>query len=165
MPQVTKLVGLYVPKIQCETVLDIGIGDGETIGSIAPMFGVKKIYGVEPSGRSLGRIKIEAEVDNVIYEKSKYFQESFDLITLFDSLACWNIELLSNKLVLIWTPECYYPYNETDVEGAHAYFQSGWHASELLDRGYSVFKAINIHQGPPIAANGILAWKLKNNWR
>jgi hypothetical protein len=158
MPQVTKLVDKLIPKIECEDLLDVGIGDGETIKTILPFFKIKKLYGCDPSCKPENTIIAE----QAKYEDSNYFNQSFDLITFFDSLACYykkdGEEILDHaieqakKMVIVWTPDGYYPYPP---------FQSCWHAEDFLNRGFSVYKAKDIHQGPPTIGSGLLTWLIK----
>ena len=165
MARVTQLIKQLIPTTECSSLLDIGIGDGGTIKEIAPLFSVKEIYGVEnlidPTQHKLEDPNIK--VDFKPYETSEYYDTEFDAITLFDSLPCYNkdkgIEILTKveekakKLIIVWLPDGFYPYPP---------FHSCWHAEDFLSRGYCVYKAINFHQGPPMVASGLLAWKILN---
>lgn len=159
MPQVTNLVEKLVPHIKAETLLDVGIGDGETILSMLGFFGQPFVYGcdpVEPAPKCLTNYEWEGKP----YHESKFYDKPVDIITFFDSLACYtksmgakildNAVEKSKKMTLVWTPDGYYPYPP---------FQSCWHAEDFLERGFSVYRAKNIHQGPPEVASGLLAWR------
>jgi len=158
MPQVTGLVDKYVPKIKCETALDVGIGDGETIKTMLPFFEKPELFGCDPIEIPKG---VHICIEKKPYHESKYYEQEFDLITFFDSLACYQKDegerhlehamSKARKLILVWTPNCYYPYEP---------FRSGWHAEDFLKRGFCVYQAVGIHQGPPMVADGLLAWKL-----
>jgi hypothetical protein len=158
MPQVTSIINRLIPTIECDTCLDVGIGDGETIGTIIPHFRVKDLYGCDPSCKPENTVLVE----QVKYDDSSYFEQSFDLITFFDSLACYykidGEKILDHaiekatKMVIVWTPDGYYPYEP---------FKSCWHAGDFLKRGFSVYIAKDIHQGPPTIASGLLAYLIK----
>ena len=157
MPQVTGLVSRLVPKLEVKTLLDIGIGDGETIASMLPHFGNPFVYGCDPD--RIAELQ-NSQVEKAKYEESRFFGEMYDVITSFDSLACYtkpdglaileHMEAQAKQLVVIWTPDGYYPYPP---------FKSCWHADDFLNRGFCVYRAKDIHQGPPIVASGLLAWK------
>lgn len=157
MPQVTDIVRRLIPPIKCESCLDIGIGDGETIRSIVSHFMVMDLFGTDPS------TTIEApNVEVKKYDESRFYTEKFDLITLFDSLPCYykidgekildHIIENANKLVIAWLPDGYYPYEP---------FKSCWHAEDFLKRGFCVYRATNIHQGPPTIGSGLLCYLIK----
>lgn len=157
MPQVTNIINRLIPTIECDTCLDVGIGDGETIRTIIPHFRVNHLYGCDPE---LPKEDICCEKKK--YEDSSYFEQSFDIITFFDSLACYykidgekildhSIEK-AKRMVIVWTPDGYYPYEP---------FKSCWHAEDFLKRGFSVYRAREIHQGPPTIASGLLAYLIK----
>jgi len=158
MPQITKIIDRVIPKIECQNCFDVGIGDGETIGTIIPFFGVKDLYGCDPSCKPTNTVLAE----QVKYEDSSYYEQSFDLISFFDSLPCYykidGEKILdhaiskTNKLLIVWLPDGYYPYEP---------FKSCWHAEDFLKRGFCVYRAIDIHQGPPTIASGLLAYLIK----
>lgn len=160
MPQVTGLVGRFVPKVQAKTLLDIGVGDGETITSMLEFWGTPMVSCCDPE--VVPRGDFQHHYERGMYHESPFYDQSFDIITSFDSLACYtkpdgekildHMVEKATKLVVIWTPDDYYPYPP---------FQSSWHPEDFLNRGFCLYKAVNIHQGPPIVASGLLAWKEK----
>jgi len=159
MPQVTNLISKLVPGIKAEFLLDIGIGDGETITTILPHFGNPVLYGCDPV--DLPSLGVNYWIEKAPYHESTFYEKDFDVITLLDSLPCYHKDKgeqildhaveKSRKLTLVWCPDGYYPYPP---------FQSCWHPEDFLKRGFSLYRATNIHQGPPMVASGLLAWRI-----
>ena len=98
-------------------------------------------------------------------QNGKLWNETFDVVTLMDVIQYYpkpdatvlldHLDEIVRHLIVIWTPDGLYP---------HPGHVSGWVADEFLDRGYSVYRAIGFHQGPPQVGNGLLAWK-NPEWR
>ena len=146
--------------METKTLMDVGTGDGETIATMLPFFGNPFVYWCDPD---LVPSKIPTNFDGDIaaYHESKFYDKEVDITTFFDSLACYNKEegmkyllhaIEKSKMVICWGPDDYYPY---------AQFKSAWHAEDFLNLGFSVYKAVNIHEGPPIKASGLLCWRIK----
>lgn len=162
VPQVTKLVYALTPKVQAKELLDIGIGDGDTIASMVPLWDNPFVFGCDPEVQPERIGDVSCEWQKSTYDESRFFENEYDVITFFDSLACYmkprGEEILEHamgkakKLLVVWTPCGYYPYPP---------FKSCWHPEDFLKRGFCVYQAKDIHQGPPVVADGLLAWKVR----
>lgn len=161
MPQVTNLINKLVPKLEAKTLLDIGIGDGETIRTLLHHFGNPTVYGCDPVEIPKNWEPQGHWFSLTRYDNSPFYEETYDVITLLDSLPVYNKDVgerildhvveKSRRITIIWCPSGYYPYPP---------FNSCWHVEDFLKRGFCVYLAKNIHQGPPMVADGILAWKI-----
>jgi hypothetical protein len=159
MPQVTNLVSKLLPRIEAETLLDIGCGDGETILSMMHLWKQPFLFACDPEESP--KTMTNYEFEKKPYHESSFYNRAVDISTCFDSLACYyksdgedilqHIVENTKKMVVIWTPDGYYPYPP---------FKSCWHAEDFLSRGFCVYRAKDIHQGPPTVASGLLAWKV-----
>lgn len=92
-------------------------------------------------------------------QESSVWNNNFDLITVMDSIQYYNKPdgekvldnvLRTGKIVIIFTPDGYYP-----DQGA----RSCWHKEEFEKKGMKVIIADGFHQGPPYPNSPILAIK------
>jgi len=92
-------------------------------------------------------------------ENSKLWNERFDLITCMDTIQYYykphgekilqNLIDKTNKLLIIWTTNGYYPDNE---------HKSAWHEEDFQKVGMKTYIIKNFHAGPPIVGDGLITW-------
>jgi len=92
-------------------------------------------------------------------ESSKVWNDSFDFITIMDTIQYYykpdgdivldNLIKKTNKLLIVWTTDGYYPDNG---------FSSCWHEEDFKKRGMQTMIAKGFHLGPPYVGDGLLSW-------
>lgn len=138
----------------CETLLDIGCGDGSHLESLAPY--LRRSTGVdifEPAIRKARERNIYTETILLdVREISKRFKvNSFDCVVAFDLIEHMEkteglvlieeMEKIAKKKVIIFTPNGFL-YQRSLYGNIHQIHRSGWSVSEMKNRGY---KVIGVH--------------------
>lgn len=138
----------------CETLLDVGCGDGSHLKNLAPY--LKRSTGVdifEPAIRKARERNIYTDTILLdIREISKLFKEnSFDCVVAFDIIEhlekseglalIEGMEKIATKKVIIFTPNGFLP--QCSLYGnIYQIHRSGWTVSDMKSRGY---KVIGVH--------------------
>jgi len=138
----------------CQTLLDIGCGDGNHVSGLAPY--LQRLIGIDISPQSLTlanqrgvyteTILIDARnIDRVFPKNSFHCVVAFDLIEHIEKSQGWNIleamERIALRKVIVFTPNGF--LNQGPMDGnEHQIHRSGWSVSDMHSRGYHV---IGVH--------------------
>ncbi|MDO9558567.1 MAG: class I SAM-dependent methyltransferase [Syntrophales bacterium] len=153
----------------CETLLDIGCGDGAHIMGCAPH--LKKSIGIDIFPPAIARARERGLYSQTILMNadkiSGCFEEhSFDCVLAFDLLEHLKksdglsllsaMEKIASKKVIVFTPNGFLP--QSTINGnVHQIHRSGWTTSEMQTRGYRV---CGVH-----GIKGILGEESLPRWR
>lgn len=134
----------------CNTLLDIGCGDGEHLRGCTPH--LQKSVGIDIFPPALKRASERGIYTQTMpinaNEISKYFEkDSFDCVLAFDLIEHLDrpegltlltaMEIIASKKVIVFTPNRFLPQSTLNGN-VHQIHRSGWSVSEMRSRGYRV---------------------------
>jgi len=134
----------------CETLLDIGCGDGAHIMGLVPH--LKKSIGIDLFPPAIARARERSIYTQTILMNANnisncFDKHSFDCVLAFDLIEHLEksdglsllaaMENIASKKVIVFTPNGFLPQNKRNgnVNQIH---RSGWTVSEMQTRGYCV---------------------------